>query len=78
MKQKEILLLITETCTHSFGQKSRRFRRFVQKLGVCPYKFEKNSGFFLESENKRRIFAISKVKRKQMTQIITKYKHLKS
>ena len=46
--------------THSFGQESERYRRFVQKADVCPYKFEKNSRFFLESEDNRRIFALAK------------------
>ena len=36
------------------GQLFGFFPRFVHKWGICPYKFEKNPGFFLESEENRR------------------------
>ena len=41
------------------GQLFGFFPRFVHKWGICPYKFEKNPGFFLESEENRRNFALS-------------------
>ena len=41
------------------GQLFGFFPRFVHKWGICPYKFEKNPGFFLESKENRRNFALS-------------------
>ena len=46
--------------SYPFGQLFGLFPRYVQRCGVCPYKLEKNLGFFLESEEIRRNFASSK------------------
>ena len=46
--------------TCAFRHFLKRFPRFGQRSGVCPYKFEKNPGNFLESEENRRNFASSK------------------
>ena len=35
------------------------FFRDLSINGACPYKFEKNPGFFLESKENRRNFALS-------------------
>ena len=42
---------------YSFGQFLQQIRRFGQRSGFCPYKFEKNCGKFLESDENRRNFA---------------------
>ncbi len=57
-------LLILENRT-TLGQHFGLFPLFVRKWGVCPYKLEKNSRFFLESEENRRNFALSKRNRRR-------------
>ena len=43
-----------------YRQEYDGFPRFVQDSGVCPYKLEKNLGYFLESNENHRNFALAK------------------